>query len=156
MTQTTSVLFVCLGNICRSPTAEAVLRTKATERGLAVECDSAGTSAAHIGEAPDGRAMQAGKRRGIDFSGITARQVCDNDFIKFDMILAADRANLHKLRERCPTEHQHKLDLILSYGNSEYSEVPDPYYGGENGFELVLDLIEQSCDGILAQISLED
>ncbi|MBT1445881.1 low molecular weight phosphotyrosine protein phosphatase [Shewanella sp. JM162201] len=147
-----SVLFVCMGNICRSPTAEAVFRKRSAAAGLSLEIDSAGTIAYHQGEAPDPRTVAAGAARGYDFSGIRARQVTDSDFDRFDLILAADRQNLKDLTQRCPAEYQHKLRLILSFGHSSNQEVPDPYYGGKAGFETVLDLLEQSSDGLIAAI----
>lgn len=152
MTRITSVLFICMGNICRSPSAEAVFRTKAREQGVEISSDSAGTIAYHQGECPDTRARAAGERRGFDFSGITARAVTNDDFEQFDLILAADEANLADLKQRCPAHLQYKLRLILSYIDGGYTEVPDPYYGGDKGFELVLDLLEQSCDALIASL----
>ena len=152
MAKTTSVLFICMGNICRSPSAEAVFRAKAREQGVEIDCDSAGTIAYHQGETPDPRASTAGECRGFDFSGIKARAVTNNDFEKFDLILAADKANLADLKQRCPTHLQYKLRLILSYIDGGDTEVPDPYYGGDKGFELVLDLLEQSCDALIASL----
>ncbi|MXR68545.1 low molecular weight protein-tyrosine-phosphatase [Shewanella insulae] len=153
MSNINSVLFVCLGNICRSPTAEAVFRGLLNERGLSIVCDSAGTSDYHEGEGPDRRARQAGERRGLDFSDIRARGVRDDDFERFDLILAADKANLRDLRVRCPAQYQSKLALMLSFLDEGEREVPDPYYGGDAGFEQVLDLLQQSCEKLLSQIA---
>lgn len=148
-----SVLIVCMGNICRSPTAEAVLRQQALKAGIEITIDSAGTLGYHSGAAPDSRARAAGERRGYDFSGIQARQVTVEDFVNFDMILAADNSNMADLRLLCPSEHEHKLRLLLSFSSDAEREVPDPYYGGEQGFERVLDLVESACSGLLAQLS---
>jgi len=136
----TSLLFVCLGNICRSPTAEAVFRKVLPDD---VHIESAGTGAWHVGELPDPRARAAGQGRGYSFAGQTARAVCDEDFIRFDQIFAMDARNLSVLQQRCPPEHLHKLSRLLDLTpeNSERN-VPDPYYGGTHGFEHVLDLIE--------------
>ncbi|KFZ38678.1 protein tyrosine phosphatase [Shewanella mangrovi] len=150
--QVSRLLFVCLGNICRSPTAEAVARAKATELGLALTIDSAGTIGHHQGEGPDRRARAAGERRGIDFSGISSRKVRDEDFATFDVILAADRQNLADLQARCPAEYQHKLVLIMAFADSKVREVPDPYYGGKDGFEQVLDLLDKAMTGLFSQI----
>ncbi|MBT0587634.1 low molecular weight protein-tyrosine-phosphatase [Alteromonas oceanisediminis] len=147
-----SVLFVCLGNICRSPTAEAVFRHKAKALGVEVHIDSAGTHGYHIGKAPDKRSQDAGTSRGYDFSGLACRRVDDSDYEKFDYIVCMDHENMQNLKERCPPEHQHKLHLFLNFADSEFDEVPDPYYGGKRGFDLVLDLIEQSSDGLLAKL----
>lgn len=148
---TKKVLFVCLGNICRSPTAHAVFRHKAKERRVDVEIESAGTSAYHQGAKPDQRSSNLGQQRGYDFSAIYSRPVKDQDFAYFDEIYAMDVQNLTDLKRRCPTEHQTKLRLFLQF-HPEYpavQEVPDPYYGGVRGFELVMDLIEQGCDAVL-------
>ncbi|MGI2260113.1 low molecular weight protein-tyrosine-phosphatase [Shewanella sp. GXUN23E] len=152
MSEHPSILFVCMGNICRSPTAEAVCRKMAHERGIDLEIDSAGTIAYHAGERPDARSEAAGVRRGYDFTGMTARQVTDSDFSHFDYILAADLSNLADLNKRCPAEYQHKLSLLLAPLGHD-AEVPDPYYGGARGFEQVLDLLEQACEQWLSQIS---
>ncbi|MBR9788732.1 MAG: low molecular weight phosphotyrosine protein phosphatase [Vibrionaceae bacterium] len=146
------ILVVCMGNICRSPTGEAVLRAKANELGIAVEVDSAGTIGYHTGNSPDQRAMLAGKQRGYSFRGMRARQVKSDDFEYFDMVLAADKANLADLFDICPAEHRHKITLFLSHSDSNYDEIPDPYYGGEDGFELVLDLIEEAAEVILKKV----
>ncbi|MDV6251691.1 low molecular weight protein-tyrosine-phosphatase [Vibrio sp. EA2] len=146
------ILVVCMGNICRSPTGEAVLRAKANDLGIAVEIDSAGTIGYHTGNLPDQRAMLAGKQRGYSFSGIRARQVKNDDFEYFDLILAADKANFADLLDSCPVEHRHKISLFLSHSDSNYEEIPDPYYGGEDGFELVLDLIEEAAEVILKKV----
>lgn len=135
------ILMVCMGNICRSPTAEAVARAKAQAMGLTLELDSAGTIGYHAGE-----------RRGLDFSGIKARQVCTRDFAHFDLILAADRENLQALHEACPQIYKHKLALMLDFADTPIREVPDPYYGGDSGFEQVLDLLELSIAGLFARI----
>lgn len=147
-----AVLVVCMGNICRSPTGEAVLKAKAQGLGLDIEIDSAGTIGYHQGNSPDPRARSAGEKRGYSFAGMRARKVRDSDFEQFDLILAADRDNLLELHQRCPKQYQHKLALFLSYGHSDYEEIPDPYYGGENGFELVLDLIEDASEQLLLQL----
>ncbi|MEJ2693241.1 MAG: low molecular weight phosphotyrosine protein phosphatase [Candidatus Thiodiazotropha sp.] len=147
-----SILVVCMGNICRSPTGEAILRAKAQQLGIPVRIDSAGTIGYHQGNPPDRRAKAAGEARGYSFLGIKARQVNDEDFAVFDLILAADNDNLSDLKSRCPMEHQHKLSLFLSHGASNYQEIPDPYYGGEQGFELVLDLIEEAADSVLMNL----
>lgn len=147
------ILVVCMGNICRSPTGEAILRHKIEQRGLDIEVDSAGTIGFHQGNPPDPRSMQAGKARGYSFAGMSSRKVVDSDFTEFDMILAADLDNLSDLQARCPSDLQHKLSLFLSHGNSDVDEIPDPYYGGDNGFELVLDLIEQASDEILDKLA---
>ncbi|SDJ12817.1 protein-tyrosine phosphatase [Ferrimonas sediminum] len=136
-----------MGNICRSPTAEAVFGHRFEAAGLKVELDSAGTLAYHAGETPDSRSAAAGCRRGYDFSGIRARQVRDEDFEHFDLILSADRSNLSDLRQRCPSHLTYKLGMII-----DGAEVPDPYYGGSDGFERVLDLLEVAADQWLARL----
>ena len=146
------ILVVCMGNICRSPTGEAVLKHKAKELGLNLTIDSAGTIGYHSGEKPDNRSMKAGEKRGYSFRGQYSRKVKLSDFTEFDLILAADKQNLADLQANCPSEHQHKLKLFLSYADSQYDEVPDPYYGAGDGFELVLDLIEEASDKLLAKI----
>ncbi|MEZ9351272.1 protein-tyrosine-phosphatase [Vibrio splendidus] len=143
------ILVVCMGNICRSPTGEAVLRKKAQQMDIDVTVDSAGTIGFHQGNPPDSRSKSAGEKRGYSFKGITSRKVVDNDFEEFDLILAVDRANLDDLTNQCPAHLQYKLALFLSFGESQYQEIPDPYYGEGNGFELVLDLIEESSEAIL-------
>ncbi|OYD23941.1 low molecular weight protein-tyrosine-phosphatase [Oceanimonas baumannii] len=147
-----SILIVCMGNICRSPTAEAVFRHKAASAGLNIDIDSAGTIGYHAGSGPDARARAAGEARGYDFSGMQARQITVSDFARFDLVLAADKENLRDLQRLCPAEHAHKVKLLLSFANGPEQEVPDPYYGGEQGFELVLDLVEDACDGVLKHI----
>ncbi|PMM39318.1 low molecular weight protein-tyrosine-phosphatase [Vibrio splendidus] len=146
------ILVVCMGNICRSPTGEAVLRKKAQQLDVGVVVDSAGTIGFHKGNPPDSRSKSAGEKRGYSFKGITSRKVVMNDFEEFDLILAADKANLDDLMSQCPTHLQYKLVLFLSFGESQYQEIPDPYYGEGNGFELVLDLIEESSEAILKSI----
>ncbi|MGR5210024.1 low molecular weight protein-tyrosine-phosphatase [Vibrio rotiferianus] len=146
------LLVVCMGNICRSPTGEAVLRAKAQELGVVVEVDSAGTIGYHAGNPPDSRAMQAGKQRGYSFKGMRSRKVTIEDFEKFDMVLAADKANLADLLDFCPVEYRHKVTLFLGHVGSAYDEIPDPYYGGDEGFELVLDLIEEASEAILNKL----
>ncbi|EOD5343418.1 low molecular weight protein-tyrosine-phosphatase [Vibrio parahaemolyticus] len=146
------ILVVCMGNICRSPTGEAVLRSKAEELGVDVDIDSAGTIGYHTGNTPDSRAMAAGKQRGYSFKGMRARQVSVQDFEYFDLVLAADKANLADLLDICPAEHRHKVSLFLSDSNSSYDEIPDPYYGGDDGFELVLDLIEEASVAVLQKL----
>ncbi|MCF7503471.1 low molecular weight protein-tyrosine-phosphatase [Vibrio sp. L3-7] len=146
------ILVVCMGNICRSPTGEAVLRKKAQQLDVDVVVDSAGTIGFHKGNPPDSRSKSAGEKRGYSFKGITSRKVVMNDFEEFDLILAADKANLDDLMSQCPTHLQYKLVLFLSFGESQYQEIPDPYYGVGNGFELVLDLIEESSEAILKSI----
>ncbi len=148
------VLFVCLGNICRSPTAEAVFRHKANQAGLDVFIDSAGTGAWHAGELPDSRARAAGQARGYSFAGQSARAVIEEDFEDFDFILAMDRKNLKNLETLAPNHSRTKLALFLDYAdNSPVAEVPDPYYGGPDGFEHVLDLIEAASDGLIMAIT---
>ncbi|TDR82926.1 low molecular weight protein-tyrosine-phosphatase [Paludibacterium purpuratum] len=150
-----AVLFVCHGNICRSPTAEGVMKSRAARAGLSevLRVDSAGTSGCHTGEAPDRRSQRTAGQRGYDLSAQIARQVTADDFERFDLILAADRHNLADLRARCPAPLQHKLALMLDVlpAGSE-REVPDPYYGGPTGFDHVLDLLEAACDGWIEKI----
>jgi len=149
------VLIVCLGNICRSPTAEAVLRAYAKKRHVDLEVDSAGTINHHQGQQPDSRAMAAGEARGYRFTGITSRPVAVDDFEYFDLILAADNSNVQDLKAICPTHLQPKISLFLSYAQSETDQIPDPYYGGDEGFELVLDLLEDASTQLLNIISDE-
>jgi len=147
----TSVLFVCMGNICRSPTAEGVFRHHVNERGLAdrIAIDSAGTHAYHVGEPPDRRAFAAAERRGISLAEINARRVSVSDYEKFDYIIAMDEDNLQRLTDQAPEEHRAKLRLFMSFAAVDVTEVPDPYYGGSAGFERVLDLIEEASRGLL-------
>ncbi|BDX07034.1 low molecular weight protein-tyrosine-phosphatase [Planctobacterium marinum] len=146
------VLFVCLGNICRSPTAEAVFRKMAKDAGLKVEIDSAGTIATHAGENPDSRSMQHGKKRGYNFQGQYSRKVKQSDFQYFDLIFAMDKANLRDLQDLCPDEYQHKVQLFLSLSDDAEQEVPDPYYGGDAGFERVLDLVENASRALISRL----
>jgi len=152
MSHNTSVLFVCLGNICRSPTAEAVFRHKAEEAGLTLDIDSAGTHGYHIGKAPDKRSQAAGIERGYSFKGLKCRRVDESDFEKYDYILAMDDSNFASLQGMAPTHHQEKIRLLLDFADTDDKEVPDPYYGGKRGFELVLDLIEEASDGLIDYI----
>jgi protein-tyrosine phosphatase len=150
------VLFVCMGNICRSPTAEGVFKHLVAAEGLAgmIESDSAGTHDYHIGDAPDARSQAAAARRGYDLGTLRARQVTLNDFATFDYVLAMDEANLSLLREQCPEASRGKLKLFLAFAeNVELREVPDPYYGGAQGFEEVLDLVEHAALGLLRDIT---
>ena len=148
------VLFVCLGNICRSPTAEGVLRHKLREAGLAdqVEVASAGTGDWHVGKAPDTRSQAAAKLRGYDLSAQRARQVTRADFASYDLILAMDNSNLRHLKALQPAQGKAELDLFLRRYQSPIDEVPDPYYDGEQGFEQVLDLIEHASDRLVIEL----
>jgi protein-tyrosine phosphatase len=153
-----SVLFVCTGNICRSPTAEAVFKHCVVEAGLAarIVSDSAGTHDYHIGEAPDPRTQAAARRRGYELGELRARHVRRDDFERFDYVLAMDEANLRALERLCPRQHAHKLKLFLDFGGSSLREVPDPYYGGPEGFERVLDLVEAAAQGLLRHLDRSD
>jgi protein-tyrosine phosphatase len=150
------VLLVCMGNICRSPTAEGVLRDKLRTAGLAsrVQTDSAGTHDYHIGKPPDRRAQGAARRRGYDLSALRARQVGVQDFADFDLILAMDQDNYLSLMQLCPESYRHKVRLFLSYSHSfPDQEVPDPYYGGSGGFDVVLDMVEDAVEGLIASLA---
>ncbi|WP_322995387.1 low molecular weight protein-tyrosine-phosphatase [Castellaniella sp.] len=146
------VLFVCTGNICRSPSAQGVFQHLVDEAGLsdAISVDSAATHQFHVGEAPDARAQTAARKRGYDLSAHVARQIAADDFRDADLILAMDWENLSALQQRCPKIYQHKLMLLMRFSN-EYEEatVPDPYYGGPEGFNKVLDYIEDASQGVL-------
>jgi len=149
---TVSVLFVCLGNICRSPTAEAVFRERVIAAGLEekIRIDSAGTGDWHIGRAPDPRTREAAARRGYQMDSLRARQVSPQDFYEFDVVLAMDNANLADLQAMQPADVTVSLGRFLDYSSeTSVSEVPDPYYGGEDGFDRVLDLIEGGAEGLL-------
>jgi protein-tyrosine phosphatase len=149
------VLFVCMGNICRSPTAEGVFRKVLQERApdLDVQVDSAGTHAYHVGDPPDPRAQRAAKRRGVDLSGQRARRVTERDFAHFELVLAMDQLNRVTLLEICPQEYRERVRLLLEFAPQlARTDVPDPYYGGANGFEHVLDLVEEAAAGVLAYL----
>ncbi|MEG3768298.1 low molecular weight protein-tyrosine-phosphatase [Alteromonas sp. 14N.309.X.WAT.G.H12] len=153
MTKKPSVLFVCLGNICRSPTAEAVFRHKAKQAGLDLEIDSVGTHGYHIGSPPDKRSRAAGEVRGYSFDGLKCRRLDDEDFAKFDYILAMDSSNYDNLLKLCEDQDaKQKIHYFLDFVEGDEKEVPDPYYGGKQGFELVLDLIEKASDGLLKHL----
>ena len=146
------VLMVCMGNICRSPTAEAVLRHKLDAAGLGetVTVDSAGTHAFHQGEQPDRRAQAAAAKRGYDLKDMTARKIVPEDFDNFDMILAMDWDNLSLLQQQSHKRHHHKIQLLMRFaGEHESATVPDPYQGATQAFELALDYIEDACSGLL-------
>ncbi|HEV3105800.1 MAG TPA: low molecular weight protein-tyrosine-phosphatase [Trinickia sp.] len=150
-----AVCFVCLGNICRSPTAESVMRAQIDEADLSerIFVDSAGTGDWHVGEAPDERAQQAARQRGYDLSALRARQITRDDFDRFDLLLAMDERNLGHLRQLCPPEHQSKIRLLMEFASvAATREVADPYFGGGEGFELVLDQCEKACHGLLAHL----
>ncbi|KWE90950.1 phosphotyrosine protein phosphatase [Burkholderia ubonensis] len=147
-----AICFVCLGNICRSPTAEGVMRHQVEAAGLAdrIDVDSAGTGDWHVGEPPDVRAQAVARTRGYDLSALRARQVSAADFERFDLLLAMDEANLAELRRRCPVQHRDKVRLLMEFApGATASEVADPYFGGAQGFEQVLDQCEAACRGLL-------
>ena len=148
------VLFVCLGNICRSPTAHGVFQKMLDDRGLnnRINVDSAGTAAWHTGKTPDARSQRFAKKRGYDLSQLHARQAIAADFDEFDVILAMDKQNLKDLQALCPSHFSGHLGLFLEFGNSAVSEVPDPYYEGDDGFETVLDLVEGASEGLLVHL----
>jgi protein-tyrosine phosphatase len=150
----TAILFVCLGNICRSPTAEGVLRHLIIEEApeLNVEIDSAGTGDYHVGDPPDPRTRRAALRRGIDLSGLRARRVVPGDFSRFDLILAMDRQNLRDLTSLRPAASTARLRLFMEYAPDSCLEVPDPYYGDESGFERILDLTTLAARGLVAEL----
>jgi protein-tyrosine phosphatase len=149
-----SVLFVCTGNICRSPTAEGVFKHCVEQAGASgrIVSDSAGTHDYHVGEAPDPRTQAAARRRGYELGELRARRVRRDDFEHFDYVLAMDEANLRVLKRLCPQEHAHKLRLFLEFCGGALREVPDPYYGGSEAFEHVLDLVEQAAQELLRRI----
>lgn len=149
------ILFVCLGNICRSPTAEVVLRTLAAREApeLELDVDSAGTAGYHVGEPPDPRTREAAVRRGYDLAALRARIVEPGDFERFDLILAMDRENLRVLRRRAPSAAHERVRLFLEFApDAGLEDVPDPYYGGPNGFEEVLDLVEAATRGLIEHL----
>lgn len=152
----TKVLFVCMGNICRSPTADAVFRHTVRKAGLEdkIIVDSAGTHAYHIGNPPDRRAQSSAIKRGYQMHDLRARKVVPDDFVRFDYILAMDNENCSLLQQRCPDPYSNKIELLTRYSRGIYrnQEVPDPYYGGDQGFEMVLDMIEEASQGLLEHI----
>ena len=149
------ILFVCLGNICRSPAAEEILRSKLIEKGLdsSVEVDSAGTGGYHDGDLPDKRMRQHGKRRGYNFNSIS-RKITLNDFEDFDLIVTMDDSNWSNVLRLAPDlESEKKVHKMIEYFNKyEYDHIPDPYYQGADGFELVIDLLEDACEGLLIDL----
>ncbi len=150
-----SVLMVCMGNICRSPTAEGVLRHMVTEAelGEVIEIDSAGTLDYHVGSPPDARSQRHALRRGYDLSAQRARQVNAHDFERFDLILAMDWQNLEELKAHSPPQYAHKLRRLMEFAPPGISDVvADPYYGAKDGFETVLDHVEQACHGLLVYL----
>ena len=151
-----SVLFICLGNICRSPTAEAVFKKRSADAELSVWVDSAGTGGYHQGEPPDTRASAAGRVRGYSFAGQSSRKIVSSDFETFDLVLAMDRQNLSALQSMCPPDHQHKLGLFLDYApHTDSDEVPDPYYGGADGFDHVINLVEIASEGLIKALKYD-
>lgn len=149
------LLFVCMGNICRSPSAEGVFRRVLAERApdIAVEIDSAGTHDYHVGNPPDRRAIDAARRRGIDLTTLRARQVSVDDFERFDLILAMDDENVEALKRRAPSVYHSRIRLLMEFAvEAPVRHVPDPYYGGAPGFEQVLDLLEQASEGLLDEV----
>jgi len=143
-----------MGNICRSPTAEGVFRHRVEAAGLEdrIEIDSAGTHAYHVGNPPDPRAQSAARNRGIELASLCARRVTENDFIEFDYVIAMDESNREDLEAICPPGYEDRIHLFLEFGRSQQTEVPDPYYGSGNGFEIVLNLIEEAADGLLTHL----
>jgi low molecular weight protein-tyrosine phosphatase len=151
------VLFVCMGNICRSPTAEGVFRAQVLASPFAdkIHIDSAGTHSYQVGSSPDKRSQRAARHRGVDLSKIRARRVVDEDFAQFDYILPMDRANLAYLLDLSPDMYLKRIKLFLDFApQNTQDEVPDPYYGGVSGFNRVLDLVEDASRGLLAHIEL--
>jgi len=149
-----NVLFVCLGNICRSPSAEGVFSQVLEAQGMQdkVTVDSCGIGDWHIGKSPDARAQQAARRRGIDISHLRARQLCREDFARFDYILAMDHDNLDAIQAMQPADYAGESCLFLAFAGQPDSAVPDPYYGGEEGFEDVLNLIETASQGLVTHL----
>ena len=154
----TKVLFVCMGNICRSPTAHGVMQHKVNARKLndRIEVDSAGTHAYHIGEQSDSRSRQLARQKGVDMEFIRARKISVNDYDEFDFILAMDEENLALIEYNAPKNHAAKIVLFLEFanlaGSVKQAQVPDPYYGGEDGFENVFNLVDRGCDALIEQI----
>ena len=153
----TKVLFVCMGNICRSPSAQGVFEKLLRDKGLShlYEVDSAGTHSYHVGSPPDSRSISYAQKRGVDLTLQHARQAKSRDFERFDYIIAMDDDNFENLKKICPNPHLEKKLFTMMYfsDNKNYSEIPDPYYGGAGGFDLVLDLLEGACKGLLKDIS---
>ncbi len=150
-----AVLFVCMGNICRSPTAEGVFRHLVRESALEhmIHTDSAGTHAYHVGNPPDNRALATAESRGIELHDLRARRVSANDFDLFDYVLAMDRENYEILRELCPPGYESRLRMFMEFApHLNIAEVPDPYYGGASGFERVFDMVEEAAKGLLEDI----
>jgi len=150
-----NVLFVCTGNICRSPTAEGVFRALVEAEGLSghIATDSAGTSSFHVGEAPDRRSAAAARKRGVELCDLRARKVKGGDFDEFDLVLAMDRSHLQALRQMCPKGREDRVRLFLDFAPElGITDVPDPYYGAGDGFERVLDMVEAGSRGLLAHI----
>ncbi|MCK4675635.1 MAG: low molecular weight phosphotyrosine protein phosphatase [Gammaproteobacteria bacterium] len=150
------VLFICMGNICRSPTAEGVFRYKVEQASLdnKISIDSAGTHAYHVGNPPDTRAQKAALKRNIDLSSLRARRVSSDDFSAFDYIVAMDDSNKEDLLSICPAGYEDRVHLFLDFAESNETEVPDPYYGQGRGFEVVLNLVEDAADGLLKHIDV--
>lgn len=149
------VLFVCMGNICRSPTAHGVFRQLVLEEGLVelIEIDSAGTHAYHVGNPPDRRAQSTAQARGVDLSDLRARQVSEEDFASYDYVVAMDQDNYLSLSQKCPRVHLDKIHMFMDFApEMRTREVPDPYYGGAQGFERVFDLVEAAARGLLLDI----
>tara|TARA_R110000823_G_scaffold130015_27_gene258208 strand:+ start:18098 stop:18601 length:504 start_codon:yes stop_codon:yes gene_type:complete len=154
-TATPGVLFVCLGNICRSPTAQGVFENLLVRHGVRdqVRVDSCGTSGWHVAEAPDIRATHAAALRGIDISGLRGRQLCAQDFVRYDYILAMDSANLAVLKSQCPQDFQGHLRLFMDFAcDRDVAEVPDPYHAGKESFSQVLDLVAAASEGLLQEL----
>lgn len=149
------ILFICMGNICRSPTAHAVFRKMVLEKDLQeqIYIDSAGTHAYHVGSSPDGRSAKAALLRGVNMGDLRARQLNELDFLEFDYLLVADDDNFQLTNKACPAEHKHKIAYILDYAKQTPTrQVPDPYYGEGDGFETVLNLLEAACEGLLIEL----